>query len=115
MNNRPVPAQGNIDNFSIPRMQKQIFPNGMNFYFKKTDAEGLLRLDLMLPAGVQYQSRPLVAALTNSLLREGCRSMVSAQIAERLDYYGAFVYFSCGLEYSFFPDCNFTFAILDRF
>ncbi|MCK9300103.1 MAG: insulinase family protein [Bacteroidales bacterium] len=87
-----------LDDFSIPRMEKQTFPNGMDFYFKKTDAEGLLRLDLVLPAGIQYQSRPLLALLTSTMLKEGSRNMTSAQIAERFDYYGAFIFFSSGLE-----------------
>lgn len=87
-----------LEDFSIPRMEKHTFPNGMNFYFKKTDAEGLLRLDIILPAGIQYQSRPLLASMTNSLLKEGSRRLTSAQIAERFDYYGAFINYGCGLE-----------------
>jgi predicted Zn-dependent peptidase len=86
------------DDFSIPRMEKKTFPNGMDFYHKKTDAEGLLKLDLILPAGIQYQKRPLLARLTNALLKEGSRGMTSAQIAERFDYYGAFILLGCGLE-----------------
>ncbi|HOQ58301.1 MAG TPA: hypothetical protein PLI37_04480, partial [Bacteroidales bacterium] len=86
------------DDFSIPRMEKQTFPNGMDFYHRKTDAEGLLKLDLILPAGIQYQKRPLLARLTNALLKEGSRGMTSAQIAERFDYYGAFILLGCGLE-----------------
>lgn len=87
-----------LADFSIPRMEKHIFPNGMACHFKKTDAEGLLRLDLVLPAGIQYQQAPLVAALTNSLLKAGSRNMTSAQIAEGFDYYGAFVRYACSLE-----------------
>ncbi len=87
-----------LNDFSIQRMEKQTFPNGMDFYYKKTDAEGLLRLDLIVPAGIQYQNRPLQALLTNAMFKEGSRSMTSAQIAERFDYYGAFFNSSCGME-----------------
>ncbi|MBE0642102.1 MAG: insulinase family protein [Bacteroidales bacterium] len=66
-------------------------PNRMPLYVLPGDGPEIIRLDLVVPAGVRYQHHPLAAVFTARLLREGTQSTHGDIIAERLDYYGAYL------------------------
>lgn len=105
-NRRTAPALQPLRDFSIPPLSCDRLPNGMEIWWKNTEAKGLVRMDVMVRAGALFQSRPMLATLANALLKEGSMHRNSEQIAERLDYYGAFVYYSCGMEYACINLCT---------
>ena len=61
----------------------------------------VVRLDLLIKGGQWNQTQPLLAMFTNRMLREGTRSLSSSQIAEKLDYYGAWLDLSSSVNYGF--------------
>jgi len=64
----------------------------------------LIRLDIRLKAGSYYQQKKLSSHAAIKLMTEGIKSMSSEQIAEELDYAGAY--------FEIAPDCEFaTFSI----
>mgnify|MGYP006293602933 CR=1 FL=1 len=63
--------------------------NGAQVHFLEGGEEGLVRLDFLFPAGHAFGDSVLEVELTNSLMKEGTRSFSSAEIADKLDYYGA--------------------------
>lgn len=88
------------DNFIFPAIDPQVIKlqNGMMLYVIDAGSQDLCKLELVANAGSFYEPALLVASATNALMREGTTSKTSVEIAETLDYYGAF------LEMSSFKD-----------
>ena len=49
----------------------------------------MIRLSLVFDAGTRWQTRPFVASATLYMLAEGTLKFTSAEISEKMDYYGA--------------------------
>lgn len=63
---------------------------GIPVYTFPSSADNVVMVELFFRhAGSAYQSKPLVASLTNTLLTEGTHEQTATQIAEQLDYCGA--------------------------
>lgn len=52
----------------------------------------------MFNAGRYEQNVPLAAEAANAMSREGCRGLTSVDIAEKLDFYGAWLQSSVSLS-----------------
>ena len=62
----------------------------------------MLYVSILLIGGGQWnQEQPLQAMFANRMLREGAGNLTSSQIAERLDYYGAWLELSSSVNYGF--------------
>jgi predicted Zn-dependent peptidase len=51
--------------------------------------QNLVKIDIVFKAGAYYQQKPLIAGITNAMLKEGTTSYSSEKISETLDHYGA--------------------------
>ena len=60
-----------------------------------------MRIDFVFSAGQWHQVHKLQALFACRMLREGCRGYTSAEFAERLDYYGAWLELSVAMNRSF--------------
>ncbi len=112
------PAIGTFQMVEIPSMDCRVLKNGMRVSYIHTPVEGLVRVDLVVRAGSAFQPRPLVAQLSNLLLKEGCRetydengkivckAMNAAEVADCFDGYGAYVYYSTMMEYVIVTLCT---------
>lgn len=90
-----------IEPISIPAPDKQIMPNGIPLFLIQAGEEEVVRLDILIHGGQWNQSLPLQAMFTNRMLREGTRRFTSAEIAEKLDYYGAWLDLSSSMNYAY--------------
>ena len=61
----------------------------------------VVRIDLLIEGGRWHQSQPLQALFTNRMLREGTLRYSTLEIAEKLDYYGAWLELSSASEYAY--------------
>ena len=95
------PAIRPMEGFAIARPERRRMKNGMPLNIIRAGSQEVVRLDVLIGAGGWHQTQALQAMFTNRMLREGTASMTSAQIAEKLDYYGAW------LELSSSPNCGF--------
>lgn len=66
----------------------------------ESGGQDLVRIEWQFPAGSWHESKPLLASLTNRMLQEGSVFHNSKQIAERLDYYGAYLHHEGGVHRS---------------
>ena len=82
-------------------LETRVMPNGVTLNVLRRDTQDVLRLDIVVEAGVFEQSQPLQCLFTNRLLREGTVRHSSSLIARRLDSYGAWLEQSVGSHYSF--------------
>ena len=90
-----------LSEFGIARPDRRTMKNGMPLNIIHAGTEDVVRFDLLIGGGQWNQEQPLQAMFTNRMLREGAGNLTSAQIAERLDYYGAWLELSSSVNYGF--------------
>ncbi|HUW07738.1 MAG TPA: pitrilysin family protein [Williamwhitmania sp.] len=64
--------------------------NGIPVHMVEGGTQDVLRITFLFNAGTRYQTKPLVAATTLSMLTEGTKSHTANQLAELLEYHGAY-------------------------
>jgi predicted Zn-dependent peptidase len=94
LNRKVIPAIRKIERFNIIEAQKLPLDNGNNVYIINNGDQDILKVDLIFPAGNWYQNAPLVAFASNNQMSEGTRTKSASEIANILDYYGAYTNFS---------------------
>jgi len=65
--------------------------NGIPVHLIKGGSQDVVKIDFVFPAGSVQAPKPLVASFTNTLMQEGTKSYTSSEIAEKIDFYGAFL------------------------
>ncbi len=65
--------------------------NGIPVHVIKGGSQDVVKIDFIFPAGSVQAPKPLVASFTNYLMQEGTKSYSSSEIAEKVDFYGAFL------------------------
>jgi predicted Zn-dependent peptidase len=95
------PAIRELEDFSLVRPERRTLRNGITLNVIEAGTEEVVRVDFVIGGGQIDQQQPLQALFTNRMLREGSRQFNSAQIAERLDYYGAWLDLSSSINCCF--------------
>jgi len=95
------PPVNRIYDMSVKVPDRHTMRNGIPLNVLDVGNQEVVRLDILIGGGQWHQSQPLQAMFTNRMLREGTSSMTSAQIAEKLDYYGAWLELSSSVNYGF--------------
>jgi len=85
------PQTQSIESFEPVTADKSKLSNGIPVYAIQSGTEEIVKIDLLFRAGNWYNPAPLVAEATCDMLTEGTTGMTSAEIAGKLDYYGAFL------------------------
>ena len=99
---RTIPPLIQSQDFAFRKPERHILPNGiMLSTIASAGHEEVLRIDFVFAVGQWHQVQKLQALFTCRMLREGCRGYSSADFAERLDYYGAWLELSVGMNRSF--------------
>ncbi len=65
--------------------------NKLPVYLISGGTQPVVKIDFIFQAGYWYQKQPLIASTVSSMLIEGSKKYTSSEIAEKLDYYGAFL------------------------
>lgn len=95
------PSVRPMGEFDIVRPERRMMKNGMPLNIIQAGSQDVVRFDLLVGSGQWHQTQALQAMFTNRMLREGTTSMNSTQIAEKLDYYGAWLELSSSPNYGF--------------
>lgn len=95
------PSINPLTDFDIQKPKRVTLPNGVTLNILHAGEEEVVRMDILINAGIWHQELPLQALFTNRMLREGTQSLDSATISERLDFYGAWIELSSSMN------CNF--------
>jgi len=93
-----APELGIIAQVGVQEATKSVLGNGLTLYDLNAGTQDVLRIEWIFDAGSWYQPYPLIATATNSMLREGTSSMTGSEVAEKLDYYGAFLQMDSGKD-----------------
>lgn len=89
------------EQLEVPSPQRRVMKNGIPLYILNAGDNEVVRIDLLMEGGRWQQTQRLQALFANRMLREGTRRYTAAEIAEKLDYYGAWLELSSSSEYAF--------------
>ena len=98
MNRNIEPPITEISRPSLWGHQQIILPNGIEIVYLHDPCQEVFKMDVVLPAGIYNQPRPVIASSMINMLNEGTRQHSSAEIAELFDFHGAYVDFNCGMH-----------------
>lgn len=90
-----------IDQIDFPQLQTIELPNGVSLHYLNMGDQDVVRIDLMFGAGRYDQDILFQAAFTNLLLKDGAGTLNSSEMAEKLDFYGAWLQNSTTQHYSY--------------
>ncbi|WP_163213159.1 pitrilysin family protein [Bacteroides sp. 519] len=90
-----------LDKINIQHPEKIVMPNGIPVYVINSGEQDVIRMDIVFKGGSWQQAYKLQALFTNRMLREGTEKYSAGEIAEKLDYYGAWLELSSSLEYAY--------------
>ncbi|MFZ4456362.1 MAG: M16 family metallopeptidase [Bacteroidales bacterium] len=86
-----APKISPIERFDIPQPLHDELPNKIDLYTINLGDSDVMRIDFIFASGKWHQEKILAATFTNQLLKEGTANLSSKEIAEKLDYHGAWL------------------------
>lgn len=89
------------EQLEVPSPERRVMLNGIPLYILNAGDNEVVRIDLLMEGGRWQQTQRLQALFTNRMLREGTCRYSAATIAEKLDYYGAWLELSSSSEYAY--------------
>ncbi len=91
LNRNQAPQTKIIKTIVLPKIEKSKLSNGIPLFSINTGTQDVIKIQFVFQAGIWFQNQSLEAYFTSQMLDEGSRNYSAAQIAEKLDDYGAFV------------------------
>ncbi len=95
------PEIKNLENLIVPFPRRTTLSNGIPLAVIDAGEQDVVRMDILFAGGRWQQTQKLQALFTNRMLREGSRKYTTADIAEKLDYYGAWLELSSSSEHAY--------------
>lgn len=95
------PEIQDLKNFSVLPPVRTILSNGIPLSVINAGEQEVIRMDILFAGGRWQQTQKLQALFANRMLREGTRKYTAADIAAKLDYYGAWLELSSSSEYAY--------------
>jgi len=90
--NRNLPPQfKTIEHVDIPISKQDVLSNEIPVHIISGGSQEVLKVELIFNAGLWYQKSPLIAGTCNSMLNEGTEKYSAAELAEKFDFYGAYI------------------------
>jgi predicted Zn-dependent peptidase len=86
-----APQTEEISSFNLVEANSTKLENGINIHRIQAGNEAVLKVDFVFNAGSLNQSKKGQAALTNRMIGEGTSKYTAQQLADALDFYGAYI------------------------
>ena len=90
LNRKISPNVIEIKSIHIKEAQENILSNGIKLYTINASNEEVIKIDLVFDAGINVQDFKSQANFTCKMLSEGTSKYSAAELAEKLDFYGAY-------------------------
>lgn len=91
LNRKNAPAFNGVDNIVLIKPEHQKLANGCNVYTFNSGGQDLVRIEWIFNNLRFDPNKPLLNVATNTMLTDGTDKMNAAQIANTIDFYGAFL------------------------
>ncbi len=86
-----APEAKEIDNINFILPKKWELDNSIPVYEYNLGSQNLSKIEFSFNAGTKYQEKALIASSIKNLIKEGTTNYTSKQIADAIDFYGAFL------------------------
>lgn len=88
---KTAPAFKAVEKIEMIRADEKRLRNNIPVYAVNAGTQDLIKIEFLFAAGMYQQNMTLQATTVNSMLEEGTSAMTAAQIADAVDFYGAFL------------------------
>ena len=95
-----APAFRQVEQIQLIKAEPHVFDNNVKLYVISGGEQELIRIELIFKNVNWSPAKPLQAYAVNSMLTEGTSKLSSREIAEKIDYYGAFLQTDYNYDYS---------------
>lgn len=86
-----APAFGQVEKIELIKAEPIVLGNGLKVFSIKGGEQDLVRIEFIFE-NVNYDpKKPLQSYATNAMLNDGTSELTSSEIADKIDYYGAFL------------------------
>lgn len=86
-----APVFREVENIELIKAKSHVLNNGLKIFTVSGGSQDLVRIEFIF-SNIKYDvSRPLQTFAANSMLNDGTSEFTSSQIADKIDYYGAFL------------------------
>lgn len=89
-----------ITKLQIPKVESHVLSNGLTVFCLNAGTQDILKLELINHAGRSNELQKLGAKVYAGTVKEGTSSMRSSEIAAKIDFYGATISSSSGMDSS---------------
>jgi predicted Zn-dependent peptidase len=86
-----APVYGEVDNIELIRAKPLVLANGLKLFSIDGGEQDLVRIEFIFSNTNYDSAKPLQTFATNTMLNDGTSELSSTQIADKIDYYGAFL------------------------
>lgn len=93
-----APAYKAVEKIDLIHANETKLSNNISVYAINGGTQEVIKIEFVFKAGMYEQSRTLQASTTNAMLEEGTSKMSASEIADAIDYYGAFLECSAGQD-----------------
>ena len=94
------PAFKAIDSVSFVEAQKLVLKNNIPLFVVDAGEQELVRIEFIFANSGWQAQKPLLPSMTNAMLSEGTQNRSASEIANHLDYYGAYFEAEYGYDQS---------------
>lgn len=101
MLNRTIPPDyKDIEEIILPTLEEFTLGNDLKLHIINVPGTDILRIEFLFDAGNWYQEKNLIATSVTSMLLGGTRKREEKEIAEIIDFYGAFIDLGIDQDYA---------------
>ena len=90
LNRKTAPISSLPESLDVLESHTHYLSNGLKVQLIEGGTQEVLRITFLFNAGTRFQTKPLVATTTLAMLTEGTRSYSGTDLAEQLEYHGAY-------------------------
>lgn len=91
LNRVAVPIFGKIESIGLQEPEVVHLDNGIPVFCINAGIQNVVKVELAFPSGTSSASKMLVASASANLLTEGTSKHTAAELAEAVDFYGAYL------------------------
>ncbi|MES2873368.1 MAG: pitrilysin family protein [Bacteroidota bacterium] len=86
-----APAFGQVEKIELIRAKPLVLDNGLKVFSVNGGDQDLVRIEFIFENIAYDPSKPLQSYAANTMLNDGTSELSASEIADRIDYYGAFL------------------------
>jgi len=91
LDRKQAPEFNGVENINLIRPNKTQLQNGCKIFSFNSGGQDLVRIEWIFGNLRFNPARPLLNVAANTMLTDGTRTLTAAQIADKIDFYGAFL------------------------